>query len=180
MESEQQLVHDVKKGNRGAMRRLYNRYSGYAMAVALRYVPDRDDAADVVQDSFVKVFTSVEGFEWRGEGTLKLWIARIVANESLGFLRKRGKLTFTDEIPDEAVGDEPEIDAVSEELLRRMIAALPEGYRVVLNLYVFGGLSHKEIAGELGVSPSTSASQFFHAKTMLARMIKAPLQKNLL
>ena len=54
MESEQQLVHDVKKGNRGAMRRLYNRYSGYAMAVALRYVPDRDDAADVVQDSFVK------------------------------------------------------------------------------------------------------------------------------
>ena len=180
MELEQRLVNDVKRGDRGAMRRLYNIYSGYAMAVALRYVPDRDDAADILQDSFVKVLTSVGAFEWRGEGSLKLWIARIVANEALGFLRKRGKLNFTGDIPDEPVSDEPDIGAVSDDGLRAMIAALPEGYRVVLNMYVFGGLSHKEIAGELGISPSTSASQFFHAKRMLARMIKEYQQKNLL
>lgn len=172
MFTEQQLVHDIVRGDRQAMRRLYDRYSGYAMAIVMRYVPDRDDCADVMQDAFVKIFTSVSHFEYRGEGSLKSWLSRVVANEALQFLRKRGHISFTDDIPDDIPDDEPDIGPVSDTDLRRMIASLPAGYRVVLNLYVFEQLSHKEIAAQLGISPSTSASQFYHAKKMLAKMIK--------
>lgn len=179
MKSEEQLVNDIHAGDRAAMRRLYDRYSGYALAIAQRYVPDRDDACDVVQDSFVKIFQSVGQFEYRGEGTLRSWLARIVANEALGFLRRRSGLTFTDDIPDTAGDEEPDIGQVSDEQLAAFIASLPEGYRVVLNLYVFAGMTHKEIAAELGITPSTSASQFFHAKKMLARMINEYRKKEI-
>ena len=150
------------------MRRLYDLYSGYVMAVVMRYVPDRDDVPDVVQDAFIKIFTSIGQYEYRGEGTLKMWLSRVTANEALGFLRRKGNITFTDNIPDEPIDDEPDISQISNEALTEMIASLPEGYRVVLNLYVFGQMSHKEIADELGITPSTSASQYYHAKKMLA------------
>ena len=150
------------------------------MATALRYVADRDDACDVVQDSFVKIFQSIGQFEYRGEGSLRSWVTRIVVNEALGLLRRKSGLTFTDDIPDTADDEEPDISQVSDEQLATLIAALPEGYRVVLNMYVFGEMSHKEIAAELGISPSTSASQFFHAKKMLARMINEYRRKDII
>lgn len=177
MESEKQLVNDITRGDRAAMRRLYERYSGSAMATALRYVPDRDDACDIVQETFIKVFSAITTYEYRGEGSLKAWVTRITANEALGLLRHRSGLTFTDDIPDTADDEEPDIGRVSDEKLAELIASLPEGYRVVLNLYVFGNMSHKEIAAKLGISPSTSASQFFHAKKMLARMIDNYIRK---
>lgn len=177
MKTEQRLAYNIQHGDRAAMRQLYNLYSGYAMALALRYVPDRDDASDILQDSFVKVFSSISTYEYRGEGSLKSWVARIVVNEALGFLRRRSGITFTDEIPESTTEEEPDIGLVSDEKLSEFIALLPEGYRVVLNLYVFGGMSHKEIAEELGITPSTSASQFFHAKKMLARMINEYTKK---
>lgn len=171
--TEERLLYDIKNGSRDAMKRLYNLYSGYAMAIAMRYVPDKDDAADILQDSFVKIFTKIADVEYRGEGTLRSWMARVVANEALGFLRRRGGITFTDNFPDDADGDdEPDIDALTDDDLRAMIASLPDGYRVIVNMYVFGQMSHKQIAEELGISASTSASQFFHAKRLLARMIK--------
>ena len=153
------------------MRRLYDQFSGYAMSVGLRYVPDRDNVLDILQDSFIKIFQSVGSFEYRGDGSLKLWIARIVANEALGFLRKQSRITFTDKLPEETTDEEPDISSVSDDALSDMIKQLPDGYRVVLNMYVFGEMSHLEIAKKLGISPSTSASQFFHAKKMLAKMI---------
>ena len=154
------------------MRQLYERYSGYAMAIVMRYVADRDDAADILQDAFVRIFTSIGQFEYRGEGTLRSWMSRVVANEALGFLRRRGNITFTDDIPDQTDDDAPDLAPISDECLAAMIASLPEGYRIVLNMYVFGQMTHKEIAAELGISPRTSASQYFHAKKMLAEKIK--------
>ena len=93
MESEKLLLHDIKGGSRAAMHRLYDRYVGYAMAVALRYVPLRDDAEDVVQDSFVKLFSGIANFEYRGEGSLKAWFLRIVANEAISFTRRQSRIT---------------------------------------------------------------------------------------
>lgn len=180
MKQEEQLVHDIKKGERTAMRRLYDQYSGFAMATALRYVPDRDDASDILQDAFIKIFQSVGSYEYRGEGMLKSWIARIISNEALGFLRKHNSITFTDNIPDKSTDDDPDISLVDDDTLAEMIASLPEGYRVVINMYVFGNMSHKEIAAQLGITPSTSASQFFHAKKLLARMIKEHRKKEIL
>lgn len=178
MKPEERLVCDIKNGDRAAMRRLYDLYSGYIMAIVMRYVPDKDDVPDVVQEAFIKIFTSIVQYEYRGEGTLKMWLSRVTANEALGFLRRKGNITFTDNIPDEPIDDEPDISQITNEALTEMIASLPEGYRVVLNLYVFGQMSHKEIADELGITPSTSASQFYHAKKMLADKIKEYNKRN--
>ena len=178
MKPEERLVCDIKNGDRAAMRRLYDLYSGYIMAIVMRYVPDKDDVPDVVQEAFIKIFTSIVQYEYRGEGTLKMWLSRVTANEALGFLRRKGNITFTDNIPDEPIDDEPDISQITNEALTEMIASLPEGYRVVLNLYVFGKMSHKEIADELGITPSTSASQFYHAKKMLADKIKEYNKRN--
>ena len=171
MEAEQLLVSKVQKGDRAAMRSLYDRYSGYVMAVALRYVPDRDDVQDVVQDSFVKIFTSISRFTYRGEGSLKAWMGRITANMSLDFLRKSKPLDMNSTLPDIPDEPEPDIGGVSDKVLMELIAKLPDGYRVVLNLFVFEQMSHKEIARRLGIKENSSASQFFHAKKMLGKMI---------
>jgi len=172
LESEKELLEHIKDGDRQALHRLYDRYAGYAMAVTLRYVPERDDANDVVQDSFVKILTSVQRFEYRGEGSLKGWVLRIVANEAISFIKQRSKFTFVDEIPDDADTEDPEVERVPPDVLTRLIGELPDGYRVVLNLYVFGQLSHKEIARQLGIKESSSASQYLRAKKLLARKIK--------
>ncbi|MGN0068202.1 MAG: RNA polymerase sigma factor [Prevotella sp.] len=170
VETETELLKRVKDGDALAMREMYDRYSGSAMAVALRYVGNRDDACDVLQDSFVKVFTRIREFVPRGEGALKAWVLRITANEALNFLRKSGPVSVTDDLPDVA-DEEPDVMAVPAEVLNAMIARLPTGYRVVLNLFVFEGLQHKEIAARLGIKENSSASQYHHAKRMLAKMI---------
>lgn len=171
MESEESLIQEVCTGRQAAMRRLYDRYAGYAMATGLRYVPNRDDLHDILQEAFIKVFTSIGSFTWRGEGSLRSWIARIVVNECLTALRRQGRVVFTDTIPEMGDDEDPDLERVSDEHLMECIGQLPDGYRIVLNLFVFEGLSHKQIAERLGISPATSASQYFHAKKMLKGLI---------
>ena len=151
--------------------KLYSRYVGYAMAVGLRYVPDRDDLNDVIQDSFVKILSSVNRFEYRGEGSLKGWILRIVSNEAINFIKQKTKFSFVDEFPDEIEEQDPDVDKVPPQVLNQMISELPDGYRMVLNLYVFEQKSHKEIAEMLDIKESTSASQYLRAKKLLASKI---------
>lgn len=172
MNDETQILKDIIKGDTHAMERLYRRYAGYATAVARRYVSDADDMRDVLQDSFVKVFTNIDKFTYRGEGSLKAWILRVVANESITMLRKSSKMSFTDNVPENIlVDEEPDVDYMPPEILNDMIRKLPIGYRTVLNLFVFENKSHKEIATILGIKEDSSASQFYRAKKMLAHMI---------
>ena len=178
MESEKQLLDDILSGSRDAMHRLYDRYIGYVMAVGLRYVPDRDEVRDVVQDSFVKIFSSITRFEYRGEGSLKGWMLRIVANEAISHAKAKTKFVFTDEMPDKMFdADNPDVERVPPDVLTRLIGTLPDGYRLVLNMYVFEQKSHKEIAAELGIKESSSASQYLRAKKLLATRIKNYLMK---
>lgn len=174
METERQLLDAIRSGDTQALRRLYDRFSGYTMAIALRYIPERDDARDVLQDSFVSILTSVGNFDYRGEGTLKSWVARIVANKAITWVKEHERLSMTDDIPEKAEEDDdaPDVDKVPPDILQTMIRRLPPGCRTVLNLYVFEQLSHKQIAQRLGIRENSSASQFFHAKKMLAKMIK--------
>lgn len=127
MESEKKLLDDINSGSRAAMHRLYERYVGYAMAVALRYVPMRDDAEDVVQDSFIKVFSGISKFEYRGEGALQAWLLRIVTNEAVNFVRQQKRFTIVDEVPDNIEDEEPEVERVPPAELTRMIGARKEG-----------------------------------------------------
>lgn len=177
LETEKQLFERVRQGDANAMHRLYERYVGYAMAVGLRYVPSRDEVQDVIQDSFIKVFSSIGRFEYRGEGSLKAWLLRIVANEALSYVRQKSRFTFVDEIPDAVDDDPPAVEKVPPAELTRMIGELPEGYRLVLNMYVFEQKSHKEIAQQLGIKESSSASQYLRAKKLLAKKINDYLNK---
>lgn len=172
--TEADLVRLARNKDTAAVRAIYDSCAQYLFAVCCRYVGDPDSAADVLQDSFVKIFSSLDKFEWRGEGSLKSWMRRIVVNEALMYLRNRRRSAGL--VADEAVPDvpdeDPDVDNVPMPVLQQMIAGLPDGYRTVFNLYVFEGMSHRQIAGALGISENTSYSQFSRAKSLLAAKIK--------
>ena len=153
------------------MRRLYDRYSKYAMAIGLRYIPNRDDMRDVLQDSFVKIITNIGRFDYRGEGSLKSWVSRIVANQAIDHIREHERLLFTEEMPDDVIDPEPDVGEVPPDVLDGMIGQLPANYRVVLNLFVFEQLSHREISQQLGINENNSAMLFFRAKKALQKMM---------
>ena len=177
METERQLLEAIRGGERAALRRLYDRYSGYAMAIGLRYVPERDEVRDVIQDSFVRILTTISQFDYRGEGSLKSWVSRIVSNRAVDYLRQHQRFMTVDTIPDEPdIADEPDIGGIPPDVLMAMIGRLPPNYRTVLNLYVFEQQPHREIARMLGIKESTSSSLFFRAKKLLARNIKEYLK----
>lgn len=172
---EQQTALLVSQGNPAAMKELYCATAEYLTAVCARYISDDEDVKDILQDSYVKIFTSAGKFEYRGEGSLRAWMTRIVVNESLKFLKrteKSGILQYGDSIPDVADDSEPDVAGIPVARLHEMIRALPAGYRTVFNLYVFEHKSHKEIAAMLGISENTSASQLHRAKDMLAKKIR--------
>lgn len=171
--NEKELLSLIQHGDRLAMRLLYDRYVEYLAAVCARYVESVDDCKDILQDCFIKIFKSVGRFEYRGEGSLRAWMVRIVVNESLRFIRRNSAYNFIEydsELPD--VPDEPEVDRVPDEVINNIILSMPPGFRTVFNLYVFEQKSHKEIADMLGIGESSSASQLSRAKAYLAKRIK--------
>ena len=170
--SELDLLKLARSGNPSGTRKLYERYVGYLTAVCSRYVVDRSDVKDILQEAFVKIFQRLDQFEFRGEGSVKAWVTRIVVNDSLSFLRASSRLTFVDDLPDVPEDDEPSLPKVPPAVVQEMIKALPDGYRTVFNLYVFENKSHKEIASLLGIKEDSSASQFFRARATLAKNIK--------
>lgn len=159
------------------MSELYQMYIGELSSVCYRYVPNNDDAKDVLQNSFIKIFTAIPSLEYRGEEAFKGWLIRIVANEALAFLREKKKLLFVEhddaKLQQANMADEvPDTERISADQLHQLISELPDGYRTVLNLYVFENYSHRQIAELLGIKEGTSASQLYYAKQWLARRIK--------
>ena len=154
------------------MKMLYDRYVGYLSAVCARYVSDDDDVKDILQEAFIKIFQSMDRFSWRGEGSLKAWMTRIVVNDSLKALRRKKPLSLAATLSEPVDDEEPAFDGVPLPVIQEMIRKLPDGYRTVFNLFVFEDKSHKEIASLLGIKENSSASQLFHAKALLARWIK--------
>ncbi len=157
------------------MREFYDRHAGYLTAVCLRYVASRDDAKDVLQESFIRIFGSIGRFDYRGPGALRVWLRRIAVNESLKWLKERKKLRSAEDVDgfvkttDE---DEFSLDTIPASVILEMIRSLPDGYRTVFNLYVFEEKSHREIAAMLNIAENTSASQLHRAKALLAKQIK--------
>lgn len=157
------------------MSQLYQMYVKELSSVCYRYVPDEDDAKDVLQNSFIKIFTSVTAIKYQNEKAFKGWMMKIVANEALSFLKNRKKVLLVEQDigqEEEEQQEDPDLEQISSDELHRLISELPAGYRMVVNLYVFEGYSHKLIAELLNISEHTSASQFYYAKKLLARKIK--------
>lgn len=174
-EIERRIVERARDGDGSARKQIYDSYSRYLAAVCARLLPDPVDQMDVLQDSFIKIFTSLDRFDFRGEGSLKAWMRQISVNESLKFLRNKRRtevVSYESEIPEEAVEEETDVEGVPIEELQNMIKSLPGGYRAVFNLYAMEDKSHKEIAGLLGISESTSASQLHRARVVLAQKIR--------
>ena len=162
------------------MSEFYQQYVGRLSSVCYRYVSDEDDAKDVLQNSFVKIFTNMKNFEYRDKPSFEGYLAKIVANEALTFLQARKKLMFTDLQEDsvsQKTDDEPQTEDITADDLHQLIRELPDGYRTVVNLYVFEGYPHRKIAELLDITEATSATQLYHAKQLLARRIKEKMDE---
>ncbi|MGC4103052.1 RNA polymerase sigma factor [Ferruginibacter sp.] len=150
---------------------LYQRYSSKMYAVCLRYCKDAEDAQDLLQDGFVKVFKNLDRF--RGEGSFEGWVRRIFVNTSIEHFRRAIK-SFSVSDTQEVIIEDPTWDALdnlAEKDIITMIQGLSPGYRQVFNMYVIEGYSHKEIGDILGISEGTSKSQLARAKGILKKLV---------
>jgi RNA polymerase sigma factor (sigma-70 family) len=168
---EQKLISQCTCGNEKAQKLLYDRFANQMFRVCLRYTGNAMDAEDVLITAFFKVFKNIGKFEYRGNNSLSKWIKTIMINESLMFLRNSRKFMFeTIDNTHIQIADkiENEIDA---EQIYQLILNLPDGYRTVLNLFIIDGLSHEEIAIQLGISSNTSKSQLSRARALLKEQL---------
>lgn len=179
---EQALAEQCGQGDNLARKELYERYAGRMMAVCMRYVGSRETAEDLLHDGFLKIFSSFDKFSWRGEGSLRAWMERVMANTALQHLRRNDALLQSspiDESPelyDEP--DEADIEAIPAQKLMQFVEELPTGYRTVFNLYVMEGKPHKEIARLLGINEKSSASQLVRAKASIAQKVRQWMNDN--
>ena len=180
--NELELSERCRQGDNRARKELYEQYAGRMLGVCLRYTGDRDTAQDLLHDGFIKIFSSFDKFTWRGEGSLRAWMERVMVNTALQYLRKSDVIsqsTPLEEVPEDY--EEPDASAVEmipQAVLMRFIEELPAGYRTVFNLYTFEEKSHKEIAQLLGINEKSSASQLFRAKSVLAKRVKEWIMNN--
>ena len=179
IDKEKHILSLFNKGDNHAMDKLYMEYADYLTGVCARYISDEDTLKDVLQESFIRIFTQIHQFEYRGKGSLKAWITKITINEALMQLREEKAFLIPlhesqiSDLPDE----EPDVEGIDTNILLTFVQKLPPGYRAVFNLFVIEEKSHKEIAEILQIQPTTSASQFLRAKKMLADMIREYKQK---
>ncbi len=171
--TEEQLIDGCKARNPLSQRQLYEKYSRKMMGVCMRYTNNRDEAEDVLQDGFVKVFEKINSFQ--SQGSFEGWLRRIFVNTSLDNIRKNKENNLLADIDQVGYsldsGQSVEGDLNAEELLK-ILNSIPAGYKVVFNMFVIEGYSHKEIAEELGVSESTSKTQFLRAKAYLMKVMQ--------
>ena len=174
---ELKLVEGCRKGDANARKQLYTQYAEQMLAVCYRYTGDMEDAHDVLHDGFIKIFTH---FSFRGESSLKSWMYKVMSSQAVDFMRKKHTDVITrmdgEELPDVVDIDEKAVAeegrGIDEQTLMRLVAGLPEGCRMVFNLFVFERKAQKEIAELLHIKPDTSKSQFRYAKSLLAIKIK--------
>ena len=164
---EHELLQRCLRGESQAQYVLYNRYIAAMYNTAIRIVPKVSDAEDVLQEGFTKVFGQLHTF--RNESTIGAWIKRIVVNTALQHLRVKQKLQFVevDVLPDVADEACDEADTWDAPLLHEAIKKLPDGCRVVFTLFAVENMGHKAIAQDLGISESTSKTQYMRAKKLL-------------
>ena len=171
--NDEQLVNKCLEKDTLAQKQLFDFYSKRMMGVCLRYAKNSEEAQDVLQMGFIKVFEKLEMY--KHQGSLEGWIRKVIVNTALDNIRKNKKLMNNIEI--EKVDyqlhnyDESVLEALSAEDLLRVIQEMPTGFRTVFNMYAIEGFSHKEIAEKLNISVSTSKSQFSRARAYMKKKL---------
>lgn len=167
--AEKELIKRCLEGNRSAQKQLYDQFASGMYAVSLRYAKSDQEAEDILQDSFIKVFQNLKKFE--GRSSLGSWIKRVVVNTALN--SERGKIFLYPMVPVDQVEKEVNIQlsGFDFDVLVGFIRELPEGCQSIFNLYAIEGYSHKEIAEMLKISSGTSKSQYARARKLLQERI---------
>lgn len=170
---EQELIQDCVAARPKAQKALFDIYAPKLYVVCLRYLKDQMRAQDVLQDTFVKIFANIGNY--KSEGAFEGWLKKIAVNTCLDQLRKDKKL-LTDVSIDDVSHKLAHHDYSAEKLmaddLLKLVQALPDGYRTVFNLFAIEGYSHQEIAQQLGISESTSKTQYLRARAYLKDRIE--------
>lgn len=165
---EKQLIKACQQNKVGAFRTLYDRYGSVLFGICLRYAGNEQEAQDILQEALIKIFNKVGSF--RSEGSFEGWLKRLVTNTAINHVKKSYRIKESGQ-PEDLVTLEDTglsaIDHLSSQELIEIINKLPEGYRLVFNMYIIEGYDHREIAKELGISEGTSRSQLVKAKRKL-------------
>lgn len=173
LSEETKLIQQCVKGNPIAQKRLYQQYMNAMYNRALRMVGEEEMAKDIVQEVFLEVFKNLKNF--RGEARLGAWIKRITINTSLNYLRKNRKIQWVSLENVEDTITEVNKRELDIKKIHQAIRKLPVGCRTVLNLYLIEGYQHKEIAQILGISVSTSKTQYQRAKALVRSYLETEL-----
>lgn len=182
--TEQSILAGCLNNDPSAQRELYNHYSPKMLSVCYRFANSREDAEDMLQEGFIKVFTQMHTFQ--NKGAFEGWIRRIIVHTCINFLKKNKKFSNSIDLEQAdylEVKEETMPSVMQARQIIECIRLLPLGYRTVLNLYAMEGYSHKEIADMLDIEESTSRSQYTRAKSMLEailikkRIIEQPREK---
>ncbi len=157
-------------------------FANKMLGVCMRYCNSEDDAKDVMQEGFVKVFNTLSKFQ--GNSSVSTWITRIMMNTAIDHFRKSKKMRFTESFDRFSDGEsdvadvvEVENEPISADAIMQLVQKLPTGYRVVFNMYAIDDMSHKEIAAQLGISEGTSKSQLARARKQLQEWVKELQEK---
>jgi len=175
-EEDQILLKGCLENDRRIQRRLFEKYFKKMFRICLSYSGDKNEAKDILQEAFIKVFTGLDKFDSRG--SLEGWIRRIVTNTAIDFFRQRKKIVYTSAFSGETDEDEDEDEHVSNlfqeltnDVILHYIRKLPDGARVVFNLFAVDGMSHREISKKLNISEGTSKSQYKRARGLLQKWL---------
>ena len=170
--TEEAILKGCLNSDAVAQRELYNKYSPKMLAVCYRFAHNREDAEDMLQEGFIKVFLQMHSFESRG--SFEGWIRRIIVHTCINILKKNKKFNESVDIIHATgvqIREESVPAIIQAKQVVECIRMLPIGYRTVLNLYAIEGYSHREIANILGIEESTSRSQYTRAKAMLENIL---------
>lgn len=168
-----ELIQRCRQGDREAHYKIYKLYSRSMFNVGYRIVNNTEEAEDVLQESFVSAFKNLD--HYRGDSTFGAWLKRIVVNRAINYIKKKRLERLPEDehwdVKEEEIIDEFENFPFTVEQVRSAIENLPDGYRTVLSLYLLEGYDHGEIAGILGITESTSKSQFNRSKKKLKELL---------
>ena len=171
---EDKLIKKVLSGDKRSQKTFYQMFAPKMYGVALRFSKDRDEANDMLQEGFIKVFSKLEFY--RGDGSLEGWIRRTIVNTAINIYKRNLKHRPSSDLDTVMIFKKSQnaspIEQMSANELLDHIKKLPDGYRTVFNLYVVEGYSHKEIADMLDVSENTSKSQLSRARAYLQKRIQ--------
>ncbi|MEN7550942.1 RNA polymerase sigma factor [Rapidithrix thailandica] len=171
------LLKACINNDRGAQKELYKLYYGYGMSICLRYADSKNEAAEILNDGFMKIFKYLKSFDL--SKPFKPWFSRIMVNAAVDYFHKSNKKIETEELDKarEVADDANIIAGISYSEIIEIMQKLPPSYRTVFNLHVIEGYSHEEIAEQLGVSVGTTKSNLFKARKCLKEMLEKVLEK---